>query len=146
MDTKSHIKAAHPAFGTFHKRLFSNLGLNGMTKLLVYRAIVFSTLLCACETLALYHRDIRWQELFSTTKPRQILGTKEKTASPAMKSCAKLRQSVYESVLRDTNFISWTSRIRETTSLCPKTLRFKDVRKAALKRINIRYQLGGNPC
>ena len=42
---------------------------------MVFRAVVLSTLLYACETWTLYRRDIQRRESFQERKSRQLLNT-----------------------------------------------------------------------
>jgi len=43
---------------------------------MVFRAVVLSTLLYACETWTLYRRDIKRRESFQQRKSRQLLNTR----------------------------------------------------------------------
>lgn len=53
-DVDNRINTAQAAWG----KLFENPGLTHITKLMVYWAIVISTLLYSCETWVLYQRDL----------------------------------------------------------------------------------------
>ena len=75
-DVNNRIRAAHAAYGKLHSRVFSNPGLTQKTKLMVYQAVVISTLLYACETWVLYRRDTKKLERFHQSKLRQILKIK----------------------------------------------------------------------
>ena len=72
-DVDNRIKAAHASFGRLAHRVFNNHGLTIKTKIMVFRAVVLSTLLYACETWTLYRRDIRRLERFQQSKLRGIL-------------------------------------------------------------------------
>ena len=72
-DVENRIRAAHFAFGRLNCRVFNNHALTMTTKLMVFRAVVISTLLYACETWTLYRSDIKILERFQQRKLRQIL-------------------------------------------------------------------------
>lgn len=72
-DVENRIRAAHSAFGRLNCRVFNNHALTMATKIMVFRAVVLSTLLYACETWTLYRSDIKNLERFQQTKLRQIL-------------------------------------------------------------------------
>ena len=73
-EVESRIRAAHAAFGRLTARVFNNHGLTRETKIMVFRAVVMSTLLYASETWTLYQADLRRLERFQQQKLRQILG------------------------------------------------------------------------
>ncbi|KAK3870093.1 hypothetical protein Pcinc_024644 [Petrolisthes cinctipes] len=72
-DVENRIRAAHSAYGRLSCRVFNNHALTTATKIMVFQAIVLSTLLYACETWTLYRSDIQSLERFQQYKPRQIL-------------------------------------------------------------------------
>ncbi|XP_076061565.1 uncharacterized protein LOC143037317 [Oratosquilla oratoria] len=67
-DVENRIKAAHSAFGQLNYH-----ALTMATKIMVFKAVVLSTLLYACETWTLYRSDIQNLERFQQYKLRQIL-------------------------------------------------------------------------
>ena len=71
-EIQNRIRAAHVAYGRLTKRVFETHGLNFQTKFMVFRAVVLSTLLYACETWTLYSRDVKQLEKFEQAKLRQI--------------------------------------------------------------------------
>ena len=75
-DIENRIKAAHCAYGRLSHRDFNNHAISIPTKIMVFRAVVLSTLLCACETWTLYRRDIKPLENFQQRKLRQLLNTR----------------------------------------------------------------------
>ena len=75
-DVENRVRAAHSAFGRLNRRVFNNHALTIKTKIMVFRAVVLSTLLYACETWTLYRRQIKRLEQFQQLKLRQILKTK----------------------------------------------------------------------
>ncbi|CAH1249934.1 Hypp8727 [Branchiostoma lanceolatum] len=75
-DIDNRIRAAHAAFGRLSKRVFLNHDLNLNTKIMVFRAIVLSTLLYGSEVWVLYRSDIKKLERFQQQKLRAILKVK----------------------------------------------------------------------
>ena len=67
-DVENRIQAAYSAFGKLSGRVFRNKDLTSKTKLMIYNAIVVSTLLYGCETWTLYRRDLKNLELFHQGK------------------------------------------------------------------------------
>ncbi|KAK3869746.1 hypothetical protein Pcinc_024974 [Petrolisthes cinctipes] len=72
-DVENRIRAAHSAYGRLSCRVFNNHALTMATKIMVFQAIVLSTLLYACETWTLYRSDIQSLERFQQYKLRKIL-------------------------------------------------------------------------
>ena len=75
-DIENRIRAAHSAYGRLSYRVFNNHALTIGTKIMVFRAVVLSTLLYACEAWTLYRSDIKRLESFQQSKLRQILKIK----------------------------------------------------------------------
>ena len=71
-EMQNRIRVAHAAYGRLTERVFENHGLHFQTKVVVFRAVVLSTLLYACETWTLYSRDVKQLEKFQQAKLRQI--------------------------------------------------------------------------
>ena len=69
----NRLHLAHAAYGRLTQRVFANRNLRAPTKLAVYRAVVVSTLLYACETCTTYRRHLKILEQFHQQKLRQIL-------------------------------------------------------------------------
>lgn len=72
-DLENRLNAAHTAYGRLSHRVFNNHSLSIKTKVMVFRAVVLSTLLYGCETWTLYRRDIKLLERFQQTKLRRML-------------------------------------------------------------------------
>ena len=72
-DVDNRIRAAHATFGKLKKRVFLNHDLKLQTKIMVFRAVILSTLLYGSETWVLYRRDVRKLERFQQHKLRAIL-------------------------------------------------------------------------
>ena len=75
-DIDNRIRSAHIAFGRLSKRVFMNKDLNFHTKIMVFRAVVLSTLLYGSEVWTLYKSDIKRLEHFQQQKLRSILKIK----------------------------------------------------------------------
>ena len=75
-DVDARICAAHTAFGRLYHRVFGNKNLKQQTKLMVYHAVIISTLLYGCETWTLYSRETKKLERFHQQKLRSILSIK----------------------------------------------------------------------
>ena len=75
-DVDTRICAAHVAFGRLYHRVFGNKNLKQQTKLMVYHAVVISTLLYGCESWTLYSRETKKLERFHQQKLRSIMKIK----------------------------------------------------------------------
>ena len=61
-EIQRHINLASSAFGRLSKRVFGNQNLTIHTKIVVYNAVVISTIIYGCETWVPYRRHIRLLE------------------------------------------------------------------------------------
>ena len=68
------INLASSAFGRLSKRVFGNQDLTIHTKIVVYNAVVISTILYGCETWVPSQRHIRLLESFHIRRLQLILG------------------------------------------------------------------------
>ena len=75
-DVDHRIGAAYSAFGKLYKRVFKKKDLNRTSKLMVYQAVVISTLLYGCEAWALFQKDLQKLEQLHQRKLRSILNIK----------------------------------------------------------------------
>ncbi|XP_062570782.1 uncharacterized protein LOC134232822 [Saccostrea cucullata] len=75
-EVNSRIAKASSAFGRLNKAVWGRRGITTTTKLSVYRAVVLTTLLYACETWTVYSRHTRKLNHFHTVCLRKILGIK----------------------------------------------------------------------
>ena len=73
-EIQRRINLASLAFGRLSKRVFGNQNLTIHTKIVVYNALVISTILYGCETWVPYRRHIRLQESFHIRRLQLILG------------------------------------------------------------------------
>ncbi|XP_076041877.1 uncharacterized protein LOC143025756 [Oratosquilla oratoria] len=72
-DIENWIKAAYFAYGRLAHCVFTNHRLTMHTKIMVFRAVVLSTLMYACETWTLYKREVKRIESFQHSKLQHIL-------------------------------------------------------------------------
>ena len=68
------INLASSAFGRLSKRVFGNQNLTIQTKIVVYGAVVISTIVYGCETWVPYQRHIRLLESIHIRRLQLILG------------------------------------------------------------------------
>ena len=154
-EIERRLGAAHGAFGKLYTRVFGNHDLSAGTKVMVYRAVVVSTLLYGSETWTAYRRDIKKIERFHQSKLRTILNikwqdliTNNEVLSRA--GCISLEATVARHRLR------WSGHVvRMEDDRLPKSLfygelqqgarprgapkkRYKDYVKSTLKKAGIR--------
>lgn len=153
-DVENRIRAAHVAFGRLSRRVFLNKDLRISTKLMVYQAIVISTLLYGCETWTLYRRDIKKLERFHQQKLRSIMNIKweEYITNVTVLERAQMT-SIEATIFR--HQLRWTGHVqRMSDDRLPRQLlyselstgkrargaplkRYKDQLKETMKRTNI---------
>ena len=73
-EIQRRINLASLAFGRLSKRMFGNQNLTIHTKIVVYNAVVISTILYGYETWVPYRRHIRLMESFHIRRLQLILG------------------------------------------------------------------------
>ena len=73
VEVNSRIAKASAAFGRLRKNVWERRGLSTTTKLKVYRAVVVTTLLHACETWTVYSRHAKQLNHFHTSCLRRLL-------------------------------------------------------------------------
>ncbi|XP_035699634.1 uncharacterized protein LOC118432212 [Branchiostoma floridae] len=153
-DIDNRIRAAHAAFGRLSKRVFLNHDLSLQTKIMVFQAIVLSTLLYGCEVWVLYRRDVKKLERFQQQKLRAILKIKwqDRVSNEAVLLQAKL-PSIETTMAR--HRLRWAGHVkRMPTTRLPRQIlysqlesgtrlrgapkrRFRDQLKATLLRCDI---------
>ena len=94
-EIQRRINLASSAFGRFNKRVFGNQGFSIHTKIVVYDAVVISTILFGCETWIPYRRHIRLLESFYIRRLQLILGLRSwhKKTHSEIRSRAGIQQS-----------------------------------------------------
>ena len=73
-EIQRHINLASSAFGRLSKRVFGNQNFTIHTKIVVYEAVVISTISYGCEKWVPYRRHIRLLESFHIRRLQLILG------------------------------------------------------------------------
>ena len=73
-EIQRRINLASSAFGRLSKRVFGNQNLTIHKMIVVYHAVVITTILFGCETLVPYRRHIRLLESFHIRRLQLILG------------------------------------------------------------------------
>ena len=73
-EIQRRINLASSAFGRLFKRVFGNQDLTIHTKIVVYDAVVISSILYGCETWVPYRHHIRLLESFHIKRLQLILG------------------------------------------------------------------------
>ena len=73
-EIQRRINLASSAFGRLSKRVLGNQNLTIHTKIVVYNAVVISTILYGCETCVPYRRHIRLLESFHIRRLQLIIG------------------------------------------------------------------------
>lgn len=120
----NRLRLAHAAYGRLTKRVFTNSNLRASTKLAVYRAVVISTLLYACETWTMYRRHLKALEQFHQQKLRQILNIswEERKTNVEVLEQANMT-SIEASIVR--HQLRWTGHVtRMNPSRLPKQVFF----------------------
>ena len=77
-EIQRHINPASSAFGRLSRRVFGNQDLSIHTKIVVYDAVVISTIIYGCVTWNPYRRHIRLLEFFSIRRLQLILGLRSR--------------------------------------------------------------------
>lgn len=72
-DVDNRLAKANSSFGRLQKRVWKNHSLRLPTKIMVYEAVVISTLLFGCEAWVLYRKQIKLLERFHQRCLRSIL-------------------------------------------------------------------------
>ena len=75
-ELRSRVSKAAAAFGRLEQRVWQDHQLRMSTKIMVYKAMVLSTLLYGSETWTLYRRNIRYLDRFHLSCLRRILGVR----------------------------------------------------------------------
>ena len=85
------INLASSAFGRLSKRVFGNQDLTIHAKIVVYDAVVISTIIYGCETWVPYRRHIRLLESFHIRRLQLILGLRwwHKVTHSEIRSCRR---------------------------------------------------------
>ena len=74
VEIQHRIRCACFSYGRLKDRVFSERGFRTATKILVYKAVILTTLLYGCETWVAYRRHVKVLEQFQQRILRAILG------------------------------------------------------------------------
>ena len=113
------INLASSAFGRLNKRVLDNQYLTIHTKIVVYDAVVISTILYGCETWVPYRRHFSLLESFHTRRLQLILGLRwwHKVTHSEIRSCLGFQQSnPYSSIASSAG---WATLSECFTAGCP---------------------------
>ena len=153
-EIQRRINLASSAFGILSKRVLGNQNFTIHTKIVVYIAVVISTILYGCETWVPYRRHIRLLESFHIRRLQLILGLRwwHKVTHSEIRSRAGI--PTIESMLlhRQLRWLGHVMRMPHSrlphsvlygqlrlgcTSVGGQKKRFKDHIKSILKKCNI---------
>ena len=73
-EVNTRLAKASAAFGRLHTNVWDRRGIQTMTKIKVYKAVVLTTLLYGCESWTVYQRHAKKLNHFHTTRLRKLLG------------------------------------------------------------------------
>ena len=148
------LKCAATAYGRLRKRVFQDHDIRIATKVLVYKAIVITTLLYASETWTTYRRHLKTLEKFHQRCLRNIMNVswEDRRTNVSVLEEAQLT-SIEALIIR--NQLRWSGHVvRMSEDRLPKQIfyselkegsrkrggqkkRYKDTLKASLKNCNI---------
>ena len=155
-EVDSRIAKASSAFGRLRSSVWERKGISLSTKLSVYRAIVFTTLLYACETWTVYQRHAKKLNRFHLNCLRKLLRVKWQDKVPDTDILERSGMPSVFTILRQSQ-LRWAGHItRMPDERLPKRVlygelldgarslggqkkRFKDTLKASLKDFGIDY-------
>ena len=153
-ETHARIAKASSSFGRLRSSVWERKGVNLSTKLSVYRAIVITTLLYACETWTVYQRHAKKLNRFHVNCLRKLLRVKWQEKIPDTEILEQTGMSSIFTILRKSQ-LRWAGHVaRMPDERLPKRIlygelqvgarshggqkkRFKDTLKAALKDFGI---------
>ena len=148
------IGQANGAYGRLRKRIFENHNLSMKTKIMVYHAVVISSLLYGSEAWTPYRRQIRQLEQFHMKSLRKLLGVTWRDRVPNIEVLRRTGCVSLENLLLR-NRLRWVGHvIRMNDDRLPKQMlygelstgnraaggqlkRYKDSTKKALKECNL---------
>ena len=155
-EIQRRINLASSAFGRLSKRVLGNQDLTIHTKIVVYSAVVISTILCGCDSWVPYRRHIKLLESFHIRRLQLILGLRwwHKVTHSEIGSRAGI--PTIESMLlhRQLRWLGHVSRMPHSrlphcvlygqlrlgrSSVGRQNKRFKDHIKSILKKCNIPF-------
>ena len=121
------IGRASSAYGRLRTRVFENHGITFHTKVMVYLAIVISTLLYGSEAWTLYRRPTKLLEKFHMRSLQRLLGITLKDKIPHTEILRRTGCASLESLL-NRNKLRWTGHvIRMDKDRLPKQLLYGEL-------------------
>jgi len=153
-EVNSRIAKASAAFGRLRPTVWERRGISTETKLKVYRAVVLTALLYACESWTVYSRHARRLNHFHTTSLRKLLHIRWQDKVPDTEVLERANLPSIHTLLQK-NQVRWAGHVaRMSDERIPKQLlygelstgsrthggqkkRFKDSLKVSLKSFNI---------
>ncbi|XP_061166783.1 multiple epidermal growth factor-like domains protein 10 [Saccostrea echinata] len=110
-EVNSRIAKASSAFGRLNKAVWDRRGITSATKLSVYRAVVLTTLLYACETWTVYQRHTSKLNHFHTVCLRKILGIRWQDKIPDTEVLNRAKMYSIDTLLRSSQ-LRWAGHVR----------------------------------
>ena len=121
------IGKASSAYGRLRARVFENHDISLHTKVMVYHALVISTLLYGSETWTLYRRQIKVLEKFHMRSLQRLLGITWRDKIPHTEVLRKTGCISLESLL-NRNKLRWTGHVvRMDNDRLPKQLLYGEL-------------------
>ena len=135
-ELSTRIGKAHSAFNKLNKRLWRKSGIKLATKIMVYRAVVLSTLLYGSEAWTLNAKQTKRMERFHQKCLRNICGIKWYHKIPDHEILERCNMYSLQSYL-DKNKLRWTGHVvRMSDTRVPKMLLYGRVDKGAARQGN----------
>ena len=110
-ELRSRVAKASVAFGRLDRRVWKNHNLKMETKLLVYKAMVLSTLLYGSETWTVYQRNVSYLNRFHLQSVRLILGIRWTDMVPNTEVLRRTGIDSIDAILM-LNHLRWLGHVR----------------------------------
>ncbi len=155
-EINSRIAKASAAFGRLRSNVWERKGIKLLTKIKVYRAVVMTTLLYACESWTIYSRHAKALNHFHMTCLRRLMNIKWQDRIPDTEVLVRANLPSIFTLLQKAQ-VRWAGHVHRMSDMrLPKLLlygelvhgkrraggqrkRFKDCLKASLKSLNINH-------
>ena len=125
------IRQASRAYGRLRNRVFHNKNITLSTKVMVYNAIVLSSLLYSSETWALYSHQTRRLESFHMSSLRKLLGVSWRDKVPDTEVLLRTKSVSVDTILCR-NHLRWLGHvIRMSDTRLPKQFLFGELSKGS---------------
>jgi transcription termination factor 2 len=121
------VQQANRAYGRLSNRVFHNRNITLTTKVMVYNAVVLSSLLYGSETWTLYCHHLRSLENFHNASLRKILGVTWKDKVPVTEVLRRTKSVSVENIIYRSH-LRWIGHlIRMDDSRLPKQLLYGEL-------------------